>query len=826
MQKEAVRHLPTAELDAQEELLEQAEQCLEKSEAITRDLLGSELNTTFDNLLNNSGQLEAAINSADESFDTETFVKNLCDAMSEDDKAKVAEHLRKQNQLPEEEQQGDKEKTVSMSSQSDVGETAAVVPGRIDLAATSASLITRYKSVYEVEAEQKREVTRSSYIMKNFPALSRALYKDHGGRNLTVKHPKAPTTIVQKAITKQPISKTSLNVRTGGKVLVSDVKEAVRNQQTGKPPIATQAVAKNPLSTAVVTKQAHAEKPVAKWPNLLRTLLQNCRPTAAGDNDKEKEKSKKMNALKGSGEKEIEILKQQMKLTRTPDKTDRAEKGNEKEENVVRLVEEEVSQKLRNCTGTVDKDIEKNHFKIIIRPNKTDSGETEKEQNAVRVVGKKQRKSVKAKEEKKHKEPKTKSKRGRKPRNTVSVYDLKASPKKSGHKRERRHGKHGESIAKVRTEEANGGRIPPPAHVHKKRSSAEKTIAPLDLSKTASKKCSLTIMYIDGANDSRDSEKADESSISSSILETQDNPTQPQTPPVYVSSNDSDISEVVIVSQPPASPPSTDESIISHTTYSSNGQSDEEDDGSSVSNFSTLTASTNGTFDTENLNRSSESEAVNPDTDGSESDEESLNATCNIDLDAYYAESEDDEAVSGSNMQSEREPTTITLNDLVKDAKDSQYEQFKDKLFVASSPKPAPRPTKRKILPDERDDSSDSSDESQPQTSSERKKLKPGLIYGPVSNPRHPQGWVKIRCPESSEDASNVLPDLTSDDSGENTNRKDPMWSGSNDDEVNNDDNYRFDEENRFEDVSSSKSGQERTSGNGHSTLNTGNKII
>ena len=80
------------------------------------------------------------------------------------------------------------------------------------------------------------------------------------------------------------------------------------------------------------------------------------------------------------------------------------------------------------------------------------------------------------------------------------------------------------------------------------------------------------------------------------------------------------------------------------------------------------------------------------------------------------------------------------------------------------------------------------------------RKSKPGLFYGLVPNSQ--QAWVKMRCPVNSEDA--FLP-------GGEHNTANPIWSGSNEDEV-------TDEDYRFDDALSEKS---NTSRHGETTLKT-----
>ena len=82
---------------------------------------------------------------------------------------------------------------------------------------------------------------------------------------------------------------------------------------------------------------------------------------------------------------------------------------------------------------------------------------------------------------------------------------------------------------------------PPAAHQHKSSSSSISVQQyALDLSKSGSIKKISNPLFVDDANDSRESESW---SINSSILETQGNPTQPQSPPVNVSSGENTSTE-------------------------------------------------------------------------------------------------------------------------------------------------------------------------------------------------------------------------------------------------------------------------------------------
>ena len=253
--------------------------------------------------------------------------------------------------------------------------------------------------------------------------------------------------------------------------------------------------------------------------------------------------------------------------------------------------------------------------------------------------------------------------------------------------------------------------------------------------------------------------------------------------------------------------------------YSANGRDGQEnitanegnnDTDSTVSNFSTLTTSTHGTFDSRNISREAGTEIKrnvfkkigaddNSQLEGIDADVQSLNGTCDMDMDKYLEGEECDETVSGGNNQFKCEYPTLTLDDLVHD---EDYKEFKKQLFFTSSPKPAPSATKRKILDEDNAPSSTSSSQSSGSSSVKKRKTPARVLYGPVN---HPKGWLKIRCPDNGDDS--FLPDITPDAT---TN---PMWSGNVEDEV-------VDEDYRFNDTSSEKSDTSDSCTTGLKTVN------
>ena len=291
-------------------------------------------------------------------------------------------------------------------------------------------------------------------------------------------------------------------------------------------------------------------------------------------------------------------------------------------------------------------------------------------------------------------------------------------------------------------------RRPPPAHSTKNTFSMRSAIqvSPLDLSKgvTKIKKVpSSSPMYVDGANDTRSSRRSlSESSISSSILETEGDPTQPPSPPVEVSSSGSSDVPVIVIDDSDSSNGNNANPLAVRYTG--------EESTIDLADFSTISASTHGTYDTRNLNNSTQdhtyaygySQNNESDNSGSDVNRHDLNGTCNVDLDAVMQGHSDDSPVCGSEAAFHREPTSLTIWDLMPE---TSYEDFERKLFVHSSPKrPAPKNVKRKSVFRDLGENDDDEDK--------RKKRCIEPLFGPVNNKK---GWIKFRCREEE-----ILPDL------------------------------------------------------------------
>ena len=345
-----------------------------------------------------------------------------------------------------------------------------------------------------------------------------------------------------------------------------------------------------------------------------------------------------------------------------------------------------------------------------------------------------------------------------------------------------------------------------------------------ELEKGKSVRLSRNPMYVDGTDDSNSSKRSNSSSISSSILESQDNPTQPPTPPLNMSSNDDADAPVIILDH---NSPSTATRNIENGHYSgdnastlviSSGNEEDNDNDSTlgygdgphdetitVSDSSTLTAETNETFDrsvgaetreVEHDHRYAEVGAETHEVEGDHTYAEikeprgqDLNGTCNIDLDRVMdgdISVDADEPVAGSLERFRREPTKLTMADLVAD---KDYEQFQAKLFVHSSPKPPLKPVRRKriLRPGTSNDGSDK--QHSPQKKKKKKRSQP--VYGPVNNSK---GWVKMRCTED-----DYLPDLVEQARKEASPHSDPLIGNMSIDE------HSLDE-NRFEDIEESLS--------------------
>ena len=104
----------------------------------------------------------------------------------------------------------------------------------------------------------------------------------------------------------------------------------------------------------------------------------------------------------------------------------------------------------------------------------------------------------------------------------------------------------------------------------------------MDLSKQVN-----SYLYVDGANDSG-SKKSDNSSISSDILETQMDLTQPATPPAQLSQSGDTL--VLLIN----------DSEASHIEDKIANNDNANESTITITNFSTITVSTHRTFDSRN----------------------------------------------------------------------------------------------------------------------------------------------------------------------------------------------------------------------------------
>ena len=228
---------------------------------------------------------------------------------------------------------------------------------------------------------------------------------------------------------------------------------------------------------------------------------------------------------------------------------------------------------------------------------------------------------------------------------------------------------------------------PPAAHVQPTIMEGNSEIcSPLDLTLA---KCRLP-MYVDGAQDSKSDSNVSESS------------------PILISSGDSVGRNTIVIEDSP--PASNDNQIVNFDSVARNTiviqdsppasnelhTTNESSQISTVTDFSTLTVSTHGTFDSANdISSPDHTYAIGVQRSNSQQGG-SYNGTCNIDLEALL-QGEDDTPISGSDINVQAEPARLTLDDLKPDV---NFDQFKRKLLATSSPKPAPRKTKRKILQD------------------------------------------------------------------------------------------------------------------------------
>ena len=157
--------------------LKEAEKCLERSEELTKKIMEQDVNETIDDMINRSGEMDRILTNGNVSFDVDSFIQKMCDAISEEDRAKIASELNKTK--------GNKQKSRNQprvegkNVNPNVKKTEAVTkkePGkRIGLRETSASLITRFKSVFEVDSNASQRKTNPSEWKDKYPAMRKAL---------------------------------------------------------------------------------------------------------------------------------------------------------------------------------------------------------------------------------------------------------------------------------------------------------------------------------------------------------------------------------------------------------------------------------------------------------------------------------------------------------------------------------------------------------------------------------------------------------------------------------------------------------------------------
>ena len=180
-------------------LTDKANTCLNRSEDMNRNILGVELNETVDELLNNSGELDSLLSSGKTSFDVDSFIKKLCDVMTDEDKEKIASELSMKqgkgrnvktivsNKKPERESDSHQRHRNNTPQKNALDESnmnpekkhfddGNKTPHKkcINLTVTAASLITTYKSVYDQAGCDQKKSTISD-ITPKYPAFRHAL---------------------------------------------------------------------------------------------------------------------------------------------------------------------------------------------------------------------------------------------------------------------------------------------------------------------------------------------------------------------------------------------------------------------------------------------------------------------------------------------------------------------------------------------------------------------------------------------------------------------------------------------------------------------------
>ena len=156
--------------------LKEAEKCLEKSEELTKNIIDNDVNETIDDMINKSGELDRMLTNGNVSFDVDSFIQKMCDAISEEDRAKIASQL---NRNKGKNKNRSKPSVEVKKVNDNVKKTEEVTKNeprkQIDLRETSASLITRFKSIFEVDSNASQSKSDPSQWQDKYPAMRKAL---------------------------------------------------------------------------------------------------------------------------------------------------------------------------------------------------------------------------------------------------------------------------------------------------------------------------------------------------------------------------------------------------------------------------------------------------------------------------------------------------------------------------------------------------------------------------------------------------------------------------------------------------------------------------
>ena len=818
--------------DEVDKLLDEAEKAIKKSEDMTKEYLGSPLNATVEDLLNDSDHLEAALNTVRGTFSAEGFIRKLMTSISEEDKEKIANELKKSETVTK------VTPTVRPLVEQDAGYTLQ------KLQETSARIMSRWKPTYEKnEPTTGTSETKTVPASKKYPSIRAALnLKPQSGEGAT--------------------KRSSVHFCDKPAVSASIPKSSSSKKQVPTIAIPNMSSSKNDMPRSILKPHLRKSNAKSVTDNIPKVALKrkSVSKTGSGEVEKKRKVQNVENECPKSTSKPTPIHQSNAKSV-----TDNVPKVAVKRKSVSKTGSGEVEKKRK--VQNVENECPKSTSKPT--PSTEDSGAkiTTKQvapppaHSHTRVKSSYEVQSFAL-------DLTTKAKRSGDPMYVDGAHDESSISSTS---------EISSSILETQSQEDPTQPPSPPVNVspsvpadvmeiqesepvyecvENSDEDPDATVSEEGSIKPVNEGGEMLDEYPDGAvsedgsikpvnegGDMSDEDPDGAVSEDGSIKPVNEGGDMSDEDPDGAVSEDGSINPVnegaEISGEDPDGTVSEDgpikqvnegEEISGEDpdgTVSEDGPikpvneggeiSDENPDGTvseegSINNYSdlsTITISSHGTFASENQSGDEEADESSPVPHSSTSTDEyssplislnlspkilvrqpneaqSLNGTCNVNLTAILEGDEDDEIVSGSEINSQREHSDLTIEDVVSDR---EFEKFKDNLFVTSSPKRPPRFRKKTMQKDFQYSSSSSDNPDEP--GKKTKKRSYGVLYGPVNNGK---GWIKLKCPPTSSDSvSSDSPKRRK--NSVNHSAADPMISGESSDTLSQ-------EEDRFLDAS------------------------